>query len=218
MDERAMPRGTDVPGRDRDVARVGAEPLRMRQTSWTQTLAEATIRCGTVQCLAFLLLHPCQPLYGAQGMVGHGCAFRVGPGAPGAKSQKWPPAKRNAVTESRGQRQGAPRFQQVVSGRGPAPSPEEVVERARVRVAQLEAAVQLLEDPALPPPRSFDESSGSCVGTPVDRPDCFVRVVRCPEEEASRGSRSGYSGSCTKEGPPQDRGRCRGGEVGQVER
>ena len=74
---------------------------------------------------------------------------------PRPPSQKWPPAKRNAVTESRGQRQGAPRSQQVVSGRGPAPSPEEVIERARVRVAQLEAAVQLLdvEDPALPPLR-----------------------------------------------------------------
>ena len=70
-------------------------------------------------------------------------------------SQRWPPAKRNVVTESRGQRQVAPRFQQVGSGRGPAPSPEEVMERARVRVAQLELAVQLLdvEDPALPPLR-----------------------------------------------------------------
>ena len=33
-----------------------------------------------------------------------------------------------------------------------------------------------------------------------------------PEEEASRGSRAGYSGSCTQEGHPQGRGRCRGGE------
>ena len=129
-------------------------------------------------------------------------------GGQGHRLKKWPPAKRNAVTESRGQRQGAPRFQQVVSGRGPAPSPEEVIERARVRVAQLEAAVQLLdvEDPAPPLREVSDESSGSSVGTPVDRPDCFVRVVRCPEEEASRASRAGNSGSCTQEGPPQDRG------------
>ena len=67
-----------------------------------------------------------------------------------APSQRWPLAKRDVVTESRGQRQAAPRFQQVGGGRGPAPSPEEVMERALVRVAQLEAAVQLLgvEDPA----------------------------------------------------------------------
>ena len=86
-----------------------------------------------MQCLAFSLLHPCQPR----------CGARVGR----------PPAKRNVVTESRGQRQAAPRFQQV--GSGPAPSPEEVMERARVRVAQLEVAIQLLdvEDPALPPLR-----------------------------------------------------------------
>ena len=35
-------------------------------------------------------------------------------------------------------------------------------------------------------PRSSGESPSSSVGTSFDRPDCFVRVVCCLEEEASR--------------------------------
>ena len=45
MDERARPRWTDAPAKELDVARVGARPLRKRQTSWNQPLAEAAKRC-----------------------------------------------------------------------------------------------------------------------------------------------------------------------------
>ena len=37
IDERAMPRATDAPGRE-VVVHVGARPLRKRQTSWKQLL------------------------------------------------------------------------------------------------------------------------------------------------------------------------------------
>ena len=50
MDERAMPRATDAPGRELDVARIGARPLRKRQTSWKQPLAEA--RCEPLKSVA----------------------------------------------------------------------------------------------------------------------------------------------------------------------
>ena len=45
MDERAMPRGTDAPGWELDVARVWARPRRKRQESWKQPLSEAATRC-----------------------------------------------------------------------------------------------------------------------------------------------------------------------------
>ena len=46
MDDRAMP------GRELDVARVGARSLRKRQTSWKQPLTEAAIRCEPFKSLA----------------------------------------------------------------------------------------------------------------------------------------------------------------------
>ena len=81
------------------------------------------------------------------------------------------------------------------------------MERARVRVHNWR-----LEDPALPPLREALMKARAQASALLTR----VRVTRCPEEEPSRGSRAGYSGSCTQEGRPQGRGPCRGGEVGQL--
>ena len=40
------------PGRELDVARVGATPLRKRETSWKQPLAEVATRCEPLKSFA----------------------------------------------------------------------------------------------------------------------------------------------------------------------
>ena len=47
-----MPRATGAPGRELDAAHVGARPLRKRQTSWKQPLAEAATRCEPLKSVA----------------------------------------------------------------------------------------------------------------------------------------------------------------------
>ena len=56
MDERAMPREVDSPSRELEVSRVGTRPLRMRQTSWKQQLAEAATRCEPLRSSAARLI------------------------------------------------------------------------------------------------------------------------------------------------------------------
>ena len=83
---------------------------------FAQTLvANAQGEVRTVQCLAFSLCIPVSRAVVRKGWT----AMDVPSGwvqvlrGPRPPSQRWPPAKRNVVTESRGQRQAAPRFQQV---------------------------------------------------------------------------------------------------------
>ena len=58
MDERAMPRATDAPGRELDAAHVGARPLRERQMSWKQPLTQAATRCEPLlKSVAARLVH-----------------------------------------------------------------------------------------------------------------------------------------------------------------
>ena len=137
------------------------------------------------QCLAFFLLYPCQPLYGAQGMVGHGCAFRVGPGDQGAKAT----VSKMAACEAQcsdGVSWATPRGTEISTSREWTwPSPFTGgghIERARVRVAQKEAAVQLLdvEDPALPPLRE------ALIQTRLLRQSCTLPGRRSVSRKPSR--------------------------------